>query len=99
MPIISTRGVPPKLYDPEYEAHKLKYPMNKLNENCLSQVAKAYHVVYSKSIPTKVEEALKNKHWRRKLKPLIEIQPRIIHYSKRKETSWVQMGVHHKLQS
>uniref|UniRef100_A0A803L5P2 Uncharacterized protein n=1 Tax=Chenopodium quinoa TaxID=63459 RepID=A0A803L5P2_CHEQI len=60
-PSRSTRGIPPRRYDPEFEAQRSKYPVNKISEGNLSQITKAYNAtIYSETIPTTTEEALRN---------------------------------------
>ena len=63
LPPRSTRGVPPKRYDPDFESQRSKYPVNKPGEGNLSLKAKAFNTaLYSEIIPTSTEEALKSKN-------------------------------------
>ena len=63
LPPRSTRGVPPKTYDLEFESQRSKYPVNKPGEGNLSLKAKAFNTaLYSENIPTSTEEALKSKN-------------------------------------
>uniref|UniRef100_A0A803LY61 Retroviral polymerase SH3-like domain-containing protein n=1 Tax=Chenopodium quinoa TaxID=63459 RepID=A0A803LY61_CHEQI len=66
LPPRSTRGVPPKRYDPDFEAQRSKYPVSRPSEGNLSRATKAFNAaIYSESIPTTTEEALKSKHWKK----------------------------------
>lgn len=65
LPPRSTRGVPPRRYDPEYEAQRSKYPVERISNENLSSTAMAFTVsVYSNDIPKTVEEALGNEKWK-----------------------------------
>ena len=65
LPPRSTRGIPPKRYDPEFESQRSKYPVNKAREGNLSIQAKNFNTaLYSKDIPNTTEEALRNENWR-----------------------------------
>ena len=66
LPPRSTRGFPPKRYDPEFEAQRSRYPINYSNVDNLSQSAVAFTVaLYSSTIPRDTEEALQNLKWKR----------------------------------
>uniref|UniRef100_A0A803KTW4 GAG-pre-integrase domain-containing protein n=1 Tax=Chenopodium quinoa TaxID=63459 RepID=A0A803KTW4_CHEQI len=66
LPPRSTRGVPPKRYDLDFEAQRSKYPVSRPSEGNLSRATKAFNAaIYSESIPTTTEEALKSKHWKK----------------------------------
>ena len=66
LPPRSTRGIPPKRYDPEFEAQRSKYPINKEGIENLSQSAMAFNTaLYSSDIPRSVEEALQDSKWRK----------------------------------
>lgn len=57
LPPRSTKGIPPKRYDPEFEAQILKY-----SNRSLTQSAIAFNTtLYSTDIPKTSEEALKSK--------------------------------------
>lgn len=59
LPARSTRGVPPKRYDPEYELQRSWYPINQSSDESLSLVAMAFNTsLYSSTLPKNVEEAL-----------------------------------------
>ena len=60
----STQGVPPRRYDPEYEAQRSRYPIEKLSgSGNLSQSALAFKVALDTTTsPTTVEEALMSAH-------------------------------------
>uniref|UniRef100_A0A803KQ64 Uncharacterized protein n=1 Tax=Chenopodium quinoa TaxID=63459 RepID=A0A803KQ64_CHEQI len=65
LPPRSTRGVPPKRYDPEYEDQRSKYPIEKISNENLSDTAVAFTAsLYSTTIPKTVEEALEDEKWR-----------------------------------
>lgn len=62
----STRGIPPRSYDPEYEAQQSWYPINHGGTNNLSCSVVAFTAsLYSNSIPRNTEEALQNPKWRK----------------------------------
>ena len=59
LPSRSTRGMPPKWYDPEYESQRSRYPTNRPGDGQLSQTAVAFNAsIYSSAIPKNIEEAL-----------------------------------------
>ena len=61
LPPRSTRGIPPKLYDPEYEAQRSRYPISRDSDKNLSQTAMAYNVaIYSNTVLRNIEEALQD---------------------------------------
>lgn len=65
LPPRSTRGVPPRRYDPEYEAQRSKYPIERISNENLSSTAMAFTAsLYSTDIPKTVEEALGNEKWK-----------------------------------
>ena len=66
LPPRNTRGIPPKRYDPEFEAQRSRYPINQDNVNNLFQSAVAFNAaLYSSFIPRNDEEALRNPKWKR----------------------------------
>ena len=65
LPPRSTRGIPPKRYDPEFESQRSKYPVNKARVGILSIQAKTFNTtLYSEDIPNTTEEALRSENWR-----------------------------------
>ena len=66
LPSQSTRGIPPKRYDLEHEDHKSRYPIKHPDPDNLSLSAKAFNTsLYSNKVPDTVEQALKEKHWKK----------------------------------
>ena len=66
LPPRSTRGVPPRRYDPDLEAQRSRYPVNKESDIVLPQTARAFNAsLYSNSMPKNVEEALKDPRWKK----------------------------------
>ena len=66
LPPRSTRGVPPRRYDPDFEAQHSRYPVNKESDIVLSQTVRAFNAsLYSNSVPKNVKEALKDSRWRK----------------------------------
>ena len=66
LPPRSTRGKPPRRYDPEFEARRSKYPVNTESEGTLSKTAVAFRMaLYSAEILDTVEKALKNEKWKK----------------------------------
>ena len=62
----STRGVPPKRYDQEFEEQRSRYPIDRGNNVSLSQTAMVFNsCLYSSSIPKDVKEALQNPKWKK----------------------------------
>ncbi|CAO2841169.1 unnamed protein product [Amaranthus hypochondriacus] len=73
LPPRSTRGVPPKRYDPDYEAHRSKYPINAEMPSGMSASAKAFNaVLYSKHVPKSAKEALAKPEWKHAMEDEIE---------------------------
>ena len=69
LPPQRTRGIPPKRYDPEFEAQRSKYPMSRENNEVLSQTTTAFNTsLYSNSVPKIFEEALKDPRWKKAMK-------------------------------
>uniref|UniRef100_A0A803LQS3 Reverse transcriptase Ty1/copia-type domain-containing protein n=1 Tax=Chenopodium quinoa TaxID=63459 RepID=A0A803LQS3_CHEQI len=65
LPPRSTRGVPPRRYDPEYEDQRSRYPIERISTENLSSTAIAFNAsLYSADIPKNVEEAVKNEKWK-----------------------------------
>ena len=65
MPPRSTRGMPPKRYDPEYESERSRYPISRPDDEQLSQTAVAFNAsLYSSAIPKNIEEALQEPKWK-----------------------------------
>lgn len=61
LPPRSTRGIPPKRYDLDFEAQRSIYLINKDNNEGLSQTSMAFNTSqYSSDIPKSVEEALRD---------------------------------------
>ena len=57
LPPRSTKGIPPKRYDPEFEAQRSRYPVSKaLTFNT---------ALYSNDVPKNVEEALQDPKWKK----------------------------------
>ena len=46
LPPRSTRGIPPRIYDPEFEAQRSRYPVNRENNKALSQTAVAFNTLF-----------------------------------------------------
>ena len=68
LPPRSTRGVPPRRYDPEYEAKRSRYPFKKSDTGNLSRSALAFKAILDATkSSTTVEEALTSTHWRKAL--------------------------------
>ena len=66
LPPRTTRGVPPKRYDPDYEAQQSRYPVGTSDRENMSQSALAFNAaLYSTKLPDIVEEALATDHWRK----------------------------------
>ena len=66
LPPCSTRGVPPRRYDPEYEAKRSRYPFKKSDTGNLSRSALAFKAILDATkSPTTVKEALTSAHWRK----------------------------------
>ena len=52
LPPRSMRGIPPRRYDPEFEAQRSRYPINQGYVDNISQTAVAFNTsLYSSSIP------------------------------------------------
>jgi hypothetical protein len=67
LPPRSTRGIPPRRYDPDFEAQRSGYPVNRESNQVLSQSALAFNTsLYSNDIPRNVEEALQDQKWKKK---------------------------------
>ena len=65
LPPRSTRGIPSKRYDPDFEAQKSRYPVQKVSEENMSQTAIAFTAsLYSSNIPKTTKEALNDERWR-----------------------------------
>uniref|UniRef100_A0A803KYP7 Uncharacterized protein n=1 Tax=Chenopodium quinoa TaxID=63459 RepID=A0A803KYP7_CHEQI len=65
LPPRSTRGVPPRRYDPEYEDQRSRYLIERISTENLSSTAIAFNAsLYSADIPKNVEEAVKNEKWK-----------------------------------
>ena len=59
LPPRSTRGVPPRRYDPEFESQKSRYPISRRDNEQVSQTAIAFNTaLYSSFIPKNTKEAL-----------------------------------------
>lgn len=59
LPPRSTRVVPPRRYDPEFESQRSHYPIGKGNDERLFQTVVAFNAaLYSSSLPRTTEEAL-----------------------------------------
>ena len=66
LPPRSTRGVPPKRYDPEFESQHSRYPTNRGNDGNLSQTTIAFNIsLYYNVLPKTTEEALRDPKWKR----------------------------------
>ena len=60
----STRGIPPKRYEPEYKPQRSRYPVANVVKGSMSCEAKAFTaVVDSEIIPRTVEEAQRCPEW------------------------------------
>ena len=65
LPPRSTRGIPPKRYEPDYVPRGSKYPVANLAKGRLSEAAGTYTLmVDSETVPRTVKEAEKHKHWK-----------------------------------
>uniref|UniRef100_A0A803KYB0 Reverse transcriptase Ty1/copia-type domain-containing protein n=1 Tax=Chenopodium quinoa TaxID=63459 RepID=A0A803KYB0_CHEQI len=65
LPPRSTREVPPRRYDPEYEDQRSRYPIEIISTENLSSTSIAFNAsLYSADIPKNVEEAVKNEKWK-----------------------------------
>ena len=72
MPPRSTRGVPSKRSDPEYEAQRSRYPISRDSDKNISQATVAYNVsLYSNTVPRNVEEALWDLNWKKAMEEKI----------------------------
>uniref|UniRef100_A0A803MT07 Uncharacterized protein n=1 Tax=Chenopodium quinoa TaxID=63459 RepID=A0A803MT07_CHEQI len=66
LPPRSTRGVPPKRYDPEFKARRSKYPVQQVSDENVSETTIAFMAsLYSTTIPKNADEALKDEKWRK----------------------------------
>lgn len=66
LPPRTTRGVPPKMYDPNYEAKRSRYPIETPREGNMSQSALEFNAtIYGTKLPNNIEEALENDNWRK----------------------------------
>ena len=55
LPAGSTKGVPPRRYDPDFEAQCSRYPVNEESDIVLSQTARAFNAsLYSNNVPKNV---------------------------------------------
>ena len=62
----TTRGVPPKRYDPDYKSRSSRYPIEQPSEGNMSQSALAFNTALHRTkLPDSVEEALNHDHWTR----------------------------------
>ena len=58
LPPRSTRGLPPRRYEPEFEAQRSRYRVNKENNQALSQTTVAFKTsLYSNTVPNNVEDS------------------------------------------
>ena len=65
LPPRSTRGIPPKRYDPEYETQRSKYPIGTEDQGAMSKSIVAFNsILYWSHVPNTVEEAVKSKEWK-----------------------------------
>ena len=65
LPPRSTRGIPPRRYDPEFESQRSRYPIQE-NQGNLSQVAVAFNTsLYSCSLPKSTDDALRDPKWKK----------------------------------
>uniref|UniRef100_A0A803L1R9 Gag protein n=1 Tax=Chenopodium quinoa TaxID=63459 RepID=A0A803L1R9_CHEQI len=65
LPPRSTRDVPPKRYDLEYEDQRSRYPIERISNENFSNTAVAFNAsLYSNTIPRTVEEAFEDEKWR-----------------------------------
>ena len=56
LPPKSTRGIPPKRYDPEFEAQRSTYPVSKESNKNLSHSAMAFNIaLHSNDVPKNVQ--------------------------------------------
>ena len=66
LPPRSTRGFSPRRYDPDLEAQRSRYPVNKESDIVLSQTARAFNAsLYSNSLHKNVEEDFKDPRWKK----------------------------------
>ena len=66
LPPRSTRGIPPRRYDLEYESKRSRYPVDQSNNESLADIALAFNTsLYSNKLPRNVEEALQDPKWKR----------------------------------
>ena len=69
LPPRSTRGIPLRRYDPEFEAQRSRCLVNRENNQALSQIAVAFNTsLYSNIVPNNVEEALRDLNWKKQWK-------------------------------
>ena len=62
----STRGIPPRRYDPEFESQRSRYPINQENQEHLSQMAVAFNAsLYSGNLPKNTDYALSDPKWKK----------------------------------
>ena len=65
LPPRSTRGIPLRRYDPDFESQRSRYPINRDDMGNLAQTAVAFKAsLYSSSLPHNTEEALLDSKWR-----------------------------------
>ena len=66
LPPRSTRRIPPRRYDLEFETQWSRYPVNRENNEALSQTVVAFNTsLYSSNVPNNVEEALRDPNWKK----------------------------------
>ena len=83
LPPKSTRGIPPRRYDPDFEAQRSRYPINQDDIGNLAQTTVAFIAsLYSSSIPRNTEEALQDSNWREAMKDEIS--------ALKKNSTWVK---------
>ena len=65
LPLQSTRGMPPKRYDPEFKSQRSRYSICRQDDEQLSQTTVAFNTsLYSSTIPKSTEEALRDPKWK-----------------------------------
>lgn len=66
LPPRSTRGVPPKRYDPEFESQRSRYPIEPTDRESLSHSTVAFNTsLYSNTLPRTTEEAHRDLKWKK----------------------------------
>jgi len=104
LPPRSTRGIPPRRYDLEFESQRSRYPLSRVNEGNLTKRAKAFNMaLYTTNVPETVEEAIKDKRWRKAMEEEFSALQKNVTWGKmltsnRQKSCRMQMGIYYKIQ-